>query len=412
MKTLAPSVKKTVRTQLDTLLEDGAEIITVDELEEKLSLAAAENRPLRIKQGIDPTSPHIHLGHMVPFRKLRQLQNMGHPGVLIIGDFTAQIGDPTDRNAERTRLSHEETRRNADTYARQIFKVVDESRTEVCWQSSWFVDFNLSRLIDLTAEFSVAHLLSHESFRKRLAPGFRLSLHELLYPVLQAWDSVQVKADIELGGTDQKFNILCGRDLMRSKGLSPQIAILVRLLPGTDGRKMSKSFGNHIPVDSNAAEKIGKMMSIGDEFLREFMLLAAGMSESETRDIEGAMRSGSMNPRGAKMELAKRIATNYHPADQVARAAAEFDQVFSQQQIPDDISTVEIGPDGSGIIAIMTDNGLAESTSEARRLIQQNAVSVDGEKIRDIYFQVAPAAGDGVVVKVGKRRFLRLQNIG
>jgi tyrosyl-tRNA synthetase len=412
MKTLAPSVKTAVQRQIDMLLEGDAEIITVEELEEKLTLAKVEGKPLRIKQGIDPTSPHVHLGHMVPFRKMRQFQDMGHTGVLIIGDFTAQIGDPTDKSAERTRLGHDETRRNAASYARQIFNVVDESRTEVCWQSSWFTEFNLPRFVDLAGEFSVAHLLSHDTFRKRLAPGFRLSLHELLYPVLQAWDSVQVEADVELGGTDQRFNILCGRDLMRSRGLRPQVAILVQLLPGSDGRKMSKSFGNHIPVDSTASDKIGKMMSVADEFLPEFMRLAAGMPEPEAQGIEAAMGSGLLNPRHVKMDLAKRIALDYHKSVEVEEAAAGFDRVFAMGSIPDDIATVEIGPAGGGIIAIMTDHGLAKSTSEARRLIQQNAVSVDGEKVRDIYFQVAPATGDAVVLKVGKRRFLRLYGVG
>ena len=411
MKTLAPSVKTAVQGQIDMLLEGKSEIITVDELEEKLSLAEVEGSPLRVKQGIDPTSPHVHLGHMVPFRKMRHLQDMGHTGVLIIGDFTAQIGDPTDKSAERSRLGREETRRNAEDYAKQIFKVVDEARTEVCWQSTWFNEFDLPRFVDLAGEFSVAHLLSHETFKKRLAPGFRLSLHELLYPVLQAWDSVQVEADIELGGSDQRFNILCGRDLMRARGLSPQVAILVQLLPGSDGRKMSKSFGNHIPVGSSAAEKIGKMMSVPDKFLPEFMRLAAGMSEAEAGRIERSMRSGSLNPRDAKMDLAKRIALAYHTETEVNEAAGEFDRVFSMGNVPDDIVTVEIGPAGGGIIAVMTDHGLAASTSEARRLIQQNAVSVDGEKIRDIYFHVAPAAGEDLVVKVGKRRFLRLRGV-
>ena len=408
MKSIAPSVEREVQKQLDTLLDGGSEIITVEELEEKISNSLVSGNPLRVKQGIDPTSPHVHLGHMVPFAKMRQFQDHGHTGVLIIGDFTAQIGDPTDRTSERTRLSHDETRIFAETYTRQIFMLVDESRTETLWQSSWFSSFSLTDCLELAGEFSVAHLLSHETFRKRLAPGFRLSLHEMLYPVLQAWDSVQVQADVELGGTDQRFNILCGRDLMRSKGLEPQVALLVPLLPGTDGRKMSKSFGNHIPVTSTAEDMIGKLMSISDECMAYFMTLSAGLTESETGAVLADISSGDKNPRDVKMDLAKRICGRYHSPVEVSAGAAAFTRVFSEGGTPHDIDSVVIETGGSSIVALMTDYGLASSASDARRLIQQGGVSVDGEKIGDIYFRIEPAAGTSVVVRVGKRRFLEV----
>ncbi|MBT3273375.1 MAG: tyrosine--tRNA ligase [Spirochaetales bacterium] len=408
MKTIAPSVQREIKELLDLLIEGDTEIITIPELEGKLARSITEGPPLRIKQGIDPTSPDVHIGHMVPYRKMRLFQDAGHIGVLIIGDFTAQIGDPTDRKAERVRLDHETTTRNAETYCRQIFRIVDEEKAEVHWQSRWFNNFALNEVIDLASEFSVAHLLSHDTFRKRLSPGKRLSLHELLYPTLQAMDSLQIHSDVELGGMDQKFNILCGRDLMRAKGLEPQVALLTPLLPGTDGRKMSKSFGNHIPVESTAKEKIGPLMSIADEMMRVFMALGAGVSSAETKKLLSLLSTGAIHPKDLKMSIAKRISLQYHPLNEVEDAADNWEQIVSRRMVPSEIKSCDLGSKGSGIIALLTEHRLADTTSEARRLIKQGAVSVDGQKIGDIYFHLSSKPDMPQILKVGKKRFLRI----
>jgi tyrosyl-tRNA synthetase len=341
---------------------------------------------------------------MVPFGMMRRFQDLGHTGVLIIGDFTARIGDPTERITERKRLTAEEVAKNGETYAQQIFRVVDRSRTETVRQSEWYRHFNFVDVIELAANFSVAHLLSHETYRNRLAPGFRLSLHELLYPTLQAYDSVQVQADVELGGMDQKFNILCGRDLMRANGLEPQVAVLLPLLSGTDGRKMSKSLGNHIPVELSADDKIGRIMSIDDELMLQYATLAAGMTAPEAKEYIGE----DANPRDTKLKLAARIARRYHTQKEVDAAVLGFERVFTEKLPPGEMDSIVIGKEGVGIIALITDSGLAPSNSEARRLIGQGAVTVDGKRIDDIYHLVIPDPDRRIVVKVGKRRFLSI----
>ena len=408
MKSIAPSVQRRIRDLLDSLLDGGTEIITIEELEKKLIASILEERQLRIKQGIDPTSPDVHIGHMVPFRKMRIFQDAGHVGVLIIGDFTAQIGDPTGLDAERNRLSLDETKKNAETYCRQIFRIVDDKKVEVHNQSSWFSGTSLLDAIDLTSHFSVAHLLSHETFRKRLTPGSRLSLHELFYPALQAYDSVQISADVELGGTDQKFNILCGRDLMKSKGMDPQVALLTPLLAGTDGRKMSKSFGNAIAVESGVDEKVAAVMSTSDDMMAEYMSLGAGMTSNEVAKMMSGLSSGKLHPKEAKMEVAKRMSLAYHSKPEVDAAAEKWDRVVSKRMVPEDVDFMELRGDGVGIVSLLTSRGMAKTTSEVRRLIQQGAVTLDGEKISDSYYHISPCTEKSRILKVGKRRLLRI----
>ena len=406
--TISRSIQREITRQLDVIVEGCAEIITIEELEEKIFHSLTGDRPLRIKQGIDPTAPDVHIGHMVPYRKMRQFQDFGHTGVLIIGDFTAQIGDPSGRSAERERLTHEQTRANAQSYTRQIFTIVRSDRAEVHHQTQWFSGLSLSDTLDLAGRFSVAQLLAHESFRNRMVPGKRLSLHELFYPLLQAQDSVEILADVELGGTDQKFNILCGRDLMRDEGMKPQVAILTPLLSGTDGRKMSKSFGNHIPVESTAAEKIGKIMSIPDSLIPEYSALAAGMCSLDIQAHSEGIGDGTSHPKDIKMEVAKATARQYHTETEVIDAISRFERTVSSGEIPPDIPNVPIDPEGEWIVALMKRHGLAKSSSDARRLIQQGGVSIDGVKITDPDYTVQLANSDDAVFKVGKLRYLRL----
>lgn len=392
-------------------MEKCAEIITIEELEQKIYQSLIEKRALRIKQGIDPTSPDVHIGHMVPYHKMRQFQDFGHTGVLIIGDYTAQIGDPSDRSAERSRLSHSQTKANAESYTKQIFTVVRQDRAEVHDQSQWFSDLTLAGTLDLAGHFSVAQLLAHETFRNRLVPGKRLSLHELFYPLLQAQDSVEINADVELGGTDQKFNILCGRDLMRDEGMVPQVTILMPLLTGTDGRKMSKSFGNHISIESTAKDKIGKIMSISDGLIPEYASLAAQMDPQEVRHLMGDMRKNMANPKDIKMRIAREVAGRYHPEQDVANAVSFFEDTVSRGRSPVGIPEVTIDSHGIWIIELMKQHGLATSSNEARRLIRQGGVSLDGGRIIDENLTIHVDAGKAAVLKVGKRRYLRLVGI-
>ncbi|MFW5684194.1 MAG: tyrosine--tRNA ligase [Spirochaetota bacterium] len=396
-----------IEEQLAEIRGRTAEIIPEDELARKLERAARERRPLRVKYGIDPTNPDIHIGHLVPCRVIRAFQDLGHTAVLIVGDYTARIGDPTGRNAERPPLDEEAIARNMERYAAQLFTVVDESRAELHYQSSWFAGMHLADTLRLLASFSTAQMLSHETFRARLDGGNRLSLHELLYPVLQAYDSLQIQADVEIGGTDQRFNCLCGRDLQRNAGEEPQVVVTVPLLPGADGRKMSKSLGNHIPLAASADEAVGRVMAVPDELIETYARLTTGWSIQETDALLEALRAGTLHPRDAKLRVARAVAASLRGTVEADRAVHEFERVFSRGGRPAQVEQLRLEGASAPIIELLVDNGLAASRSEARRLVAQGAVSLDGVRVTAIEHEIA-LTSEPQLLRVGKRRFREL----
>ncbi len=395
-----------VKRQMEILTADTAEVIPQKELENKLTKSIENNKPLTVKMGIDPTSPDVHLGHMVIYKKIRQFQDLGHKAVLIIGDYTARIGDPTGRNKERPPLSEVEVQKNSSTYKEQIFKIVDPDKTEIQLQSSWFNKMSLQDLLAASASFSVAHMLTHDTFKKRLESGARLSLHEMFYPVLQAWDSLIIKADVELGGIDQKFNILCGRDMQKEKGLEPQVALLMPLLMGIDGRKMSKSFNNHIPVLSSPSEKFGRIMSINDNLITNFFTYATALDFDQVNIIKERLQTE--NPRDIKLELAKQLISVYHSPEEADKCTEEFIRIFSKKENPEKMTTFEIDKKGGKITSILKESGLTESISEGNRLMTYGGLKIDGEKITDKDYFIKIKEGESVVIKAGKRRYIKL----
>jgi len=402
------TLKKEVSRQADMIKEGTVEVFPEDELYEKIRKSLSTNTPLRIKQGIDPTAPDVHIGHMVPFRKMRQCQDLGHIGVIIIGDYTARIGDPTGRNKERPSLSEKQIKGNAEYYTDQIFKIVDKNRTEIHYQSSWFDTFDLRKVIKIISKFSLAQMMAHETFRKRMDQGKRLSLHELLYPVLQAYDSIQIKADVEIGGKDQIFNILCGRDLMREYKMEPQVVLCLPLLLGNDGKKMSKSLGNYIPVYCPPTDMFGKVMSIPDSLIPDYYTYATDTSLTQIKDIKEKLANNEVNPRYLKSQLAKMIVAIYHSIEQAEMAEKEFERVFVNKKYPKNIPEHVIKTEKIWICQVMKESNLVFSTSEAQRLIKQGAVSIDGEKVNDPRFMIEMKGSPELVIKAGKRRFVKV----
>ena len=380
-----------------------AEVIVKEDLEKKLR----SGRSLRLKLGFDPSKPNLHVGHAVGLRKLRYLQELGHQVVLIVGDWTAQIGDPSGRDESRVMLSPKEVQRNAETYMKQFFIVVDRSRTEVRWQSEWFDEFRLANVFDLTSRFTMAQMMAHETFRKRWDEGRPLTMMELMYPLLQAYDSVAIEADVEFGGTDQKFNILAGRQLQSSLGLPPQDVLLWPLLTGTDGRKMSKSFDNTIDLTTPSDGMYGKVMSISDEVLDEYLTLASEMHDDELEKIRHTLAEGTVNPRDVKMRLARDVVRQFHGQEAAENAEAEFVRVFQERDLPSEIPTYTLpGDEPMPIIQLLRDAGLAQSNAEARRLVSQGGVRVDDDKVLDIHARIA--IPHGTIIRVGKRKFVRV----
>nr|WP_028460327.1 tyrosine--tRNA ligase [Chloroflexus sp. Y-396-1] len=387
---------------LSDLLHRGvAEIIVESELRARLQ----SGTPLRLKQGFDPTKPDMHIGHAVGLRKLRAFQELGHQVVLIVGDWTAQIGDPSGRDETRTRLSAAEVRANAETYMEQFFRVVDRQRTEVRWQSEWFGQFTLEHALDLAGRFTLAQMLAHETFRKRYESGAPLTILELMYPMLQAYDSVAIKADVEFGGTDQKFNILAGRELMAQLGMTPQQVFLVPLIPGTDGRKMSKTFNNTVDIRMPPAEMYGRIMSMSDEVLPLYFEVLTDVPMAEIHEMKQAMATGQVNPRDLKMRLAREIVAQFHDPTAATAAEAAFIRQFVEREVPEDIPTFTLTAP-SGIVDVLVASGLAPSKSEARRLIDGGGVRVDGERVEGYTLTLNPGAN--AVVQVGRRKFVRV----
>jgi tyrosyl-tRNA synthetase len=383
-------------------------------LVQKLERSARKGEPLIVKQGFDPTRPDLHIGHAVSIRKLKTFQEIGHQVVFVVGDYTALIGDPTGRSELRPRLTEEEVRENARTYQEQVFRILDPGRTRVAYNSSWLKPMTLEGVLKLTAQYTVARMLERDDFQKRYAEGRPISVVEFLYPLMQAYDSVELKADVELGGSDQKFNLLVARDIQERYGQEPQVCLLMPLLRGTDGvHKMSKSYDNYVALADAPAEQYGKTMSIPDDLLEEWYTLASGLSGSELQAAVGVAKS---EPYRAKRELAARIVDTYHGAGAGQRASEGFDRLFKRREIPADMPVVEVpaedpalgAQDGTVLVArLLARAGLATSNADAVRQIEQGGVSVDGERAEGREARVS-ASGEAVLQK-GKRHFVRVR---
>ena len=393
------------KDQLKTLRRGTSEIIDEKDLTELLE----KGTPLKIKAGFDPTAPDLHLGHTVLLNKMKQFQDLGHEVIFLIGDFTGRIGDPTGRSETRKNLTSDEVKNNAKTYLEQVFKILDSEKTIIAYNSEWMEKFTSVNMIELAAQYTVARMLERDDFQKRLAKNLPVSIHELMYPLIQGYDSVALKSDVELGGTDQKFNLLVGRDLQRSYGQKPQIVLTMPLLEGTDGvQKMSKSLGNSIGVFDSPNAMFGKIMSISDELMWRYFELLSQVPTDELRSMQEQAKSGALNPKNAKIKLAKELVALYHSSELAETASSEFENVFKKKNLPEDIPVIKgWGSEKRNICNILKENKLTDSTSAARRLIQQGSVSVNGKKISDVNQEFS---GDQeFMVKVGKKRYLKIE---
>jgi len=395
-------------SQLEAALAEikrGAEEILV---ESELVAKLKEGRPLRIKLGMDPTAPDIHLGHTVILNKLRTFQDLGHEVILLIGDFTAQVGDPSGKNSTRPPLSEEAIQFNAKTYAEQAFKILDPAKTRIEYNSTWLKELGATGMIKLAAKQTVARMLERDDFKKRYAGGQSIAIHEFLYPLLQGYDSVALKADVELGGTDQRFNLLMGRELQKDAGMPTQCVLTMPLLVGLDGvKKMSKSANNYIGVHDVPNDMFGKIMSISDELMWNYYELLSARSLTELAEFKAGIAAGTLNPRDVKIWLAKEIIARFHDEASAEAAHNDFTQRFSKNAIPDEMPEVTVAADAEGIAVanLLKDAGLVETTSEALRMIKQNAVKRDGEVVSDGKLLVTSGTA---VWQVGKRKFARI----
>ena len=401
----------TIDEQMEFLRKGVAEIIPETQLRDKLEKSARTGKPLRIKLGVDPTAPDIHLGHTVVIRKLRAFQELGHTVIFLIGDFTGLIGDPSGNSATRPQLSREEINANAETYKVQVFKLLDPAKTEMRFNSEWMDKLGSDGFIRLAAHVTVKQILERDDFTKRLNEEKPIALHELLYPLTQAYDSVALNADVELGGTDQKFNLLMGRNLQREYQQEAQVCVIMPLLEGIDGvQKMSKSLGNYIGINEAPSEIFGKVMSISDDLMWRYYELLTDLSVAEIKALRDSTESGQRNPRDLKAELAKRIVTDFHSAESAEAAEAEFIRRFRQKETPAEVEERSV-PANSGsweLTQLLVTVGMAESKAEARRLIQQGGVSVDGQKQTLVNSLMQSQPGKSILLKVGKRRFVRV----
>ena len=392
-----------VESSLQIIKRGCDELLIESELVERLK----SGRPLRIKAGFDPTAPDLHLGHTVLINKLRHFQDLGHHVLFLIGDFTGLIGDPTGKNATRPPLSREQILDNAKTYKEQVFKILDPEKTEVCFNSAWFDDLGAAGMIKLAAQHTVARMLERDDFAKRYAGGLPIAIHEFLYPLCQGYDSVAMRADVELGGTDQKFNLLVGRELQKHYGQPPQCVLTMPLLEGLDGiNKMSKSLGNYIGIDEAPREIFGKVMSISDELMWRYFDLLSFRNIAEIRQLKASVGKGR-NPRDVKVELALELVARFHSSAAAEDALVEFEARFRQGVLPEDMPELSLQTDAPlALVQVLKQAGLTASTSESLRMIEQGAVRANGEKVADKAITIA--VGETVILQVGKRKFARV----
>ena len=402
--------KISAEEQMKVIASGAAAIVPEEAMLKKLKKGNA----LNIKLGVDPTAPDIHLGHAVPLRKLAQFQELGHNVILIIGDGTALIGDPSGRNSTRPQLTSDQIKQNAKTYIDQAFKVLDKDKTEIRYNSEWLLKIDMKKLLELTANFTVARILERDDFHNRYTNNQPIALHEFLYPVMQAYDSVMIKADVELGGTDQLFNLLAGRELMEKMGMEPQVCLTLPLLEGTDGvQKMSKSYGNYVGVNEPAADIFGKIMSIPDELMPKYFRLASSFAVAEIEKIEAGLADGSLHPNEIKRKLAKNIAEIYHDENAAIEAEERFDKIHKEKEVPDDIpefkTNLELNDEGQVYLAkLLVDANMASSAGEARRLIDGGGVKINQEPLPAKSYNVDPKILEDAIIQVGKRKFVKI----
>ena len=394
--------------QLDLIQRGAEEIIPIEELEAKIKKSIETGIPLNVKLGADPSRPDLHLGHTVVLKKLRHFQDLGHQAILIIGDFTGMIGDPTGRSKTRPPLTLEETREFGKTYFEQASKVIDGTKAKILYNSEWLAKMTFEDVIKLASKYTVARMLERDDFEKRYKNGEPISIHEFLYPLAQAMDSVAIKADVELGGTDQKFNLLVGRDIQREYGQDPQVILTMPILPGTDGvEKMSKSLDNYIGISEPPDEIYGKTMSIPDSLIYTYFELVTDVSKEELNLIKQQLSDPSVNPRDLKRKLARTIVEQYYSKEAALQAEENFDKIFVRKEIPDEVIEVFVNQESaSNIISLLRSIGAAPSNSEARRLVDQGGVSINGEKIQNSNSPIQLQSGS--ILKVGKRKFYKL----
>ena len=398
--------------QLEIIKRGTVEVIPEEELVEKLKNSIETGKPLIIKLGLDPTAPDIHLGHTVVLQKMRQFQDLGHKIIIILGDFTGRIGDPSGKSETRKQLTEEEVLENAKTYERQIFKILDPNNTKLVFNSEWLGKLNFADVLELSAKYTVARMLERDDFDKRYRENLPIGIHEFFYPLMQGYDSVALESDVELGGTDQKFNLLMGRTLQKEYGQKPQIAITMPIIEGLDGvQKMSKSLGNYIGVDESPKEMYGKTMSITDDLMVRYFELVTQVPLDEVRAIAEGLQNETLHPRDVKMRLAREITSVYHGTEAASQAEEEFKRIFQQGDLPDDIPEFVISQNMLENAKIRMDKllvqaGLTASASEAKRLINQGGVKIDGQKVEDSLYEYAPIAGN--IIRVGKRKFVKV----
>lgn len=396
-----------ITEQIDLIKNGVNEIISIENLEKKLNLSHNTKTPLKIKLGCDPSRPDLHIGHSVVLNKLRDFQELGHEAILIIGDFTALIGDPSGRNITRPKLTVNDVEQYSKTYIEQASKILDIKKLKIVKNSEWLGEMNFYDIINLSSNYTVARMLERDDFEKRYKNQIPISIHEFLYPLAQAMDSVKLNSDVELGGTDQKFNLLVGRDLQKNYGQDPQIVITTPILEGTDGvKKMSKTYDNYIGITHSPSEIYGRTMSIPDNLIFPYFKFATRINDNELIDIKKKLDDIKTNPRDLKRKLARKLITIYYNKSKALEAENEFDDIFIRSSIPKNIEEWKIKNNENNILTIMTDSDLIKSKSEAKRLINQGAVSIDGKKIDDINFNID--TNSTVVLKVGKRKFLKI----
>ncbi len=404
MKNLFP----TLNEQMDIIKRGAVEIIPEDELVKKIERSLKENKPLNIKLGCDPSRPDLHIGHAVVLKKLAQFQKLGHQAILIVGDFTGMIGDPSGRNSTRPALTLEQTKINGESYFQQASKILDKDKTKIVYNSEWLSKMNFEDVIMLSSKYTVARMIERDDFTKRFKGGEPISVHEFLYPLAQAMDSVAIHSDVELGGTDQKFNLLVGRDIQREFGMEPQVILTMPLLVGTDGvEKMSKSLDNYIGISDPPSQIFGRTLSIPDNLIYTYYVLSTDVSNQRLEEIQNLLNDGKTNPRDLKRELAKTLVTMYHTEEAAKTAEEEFDRIFINKGLPDEIPEFKIKEDKEiNILELIVLVNFAPSKGEARRLVTQGGVSLDGEKINDPLQSIK--IKNGMILKVGKRKFVKL----
>ncbi|MDP2364930.1 MAG: tyrosine--tRNA ligase [Ignavibacteria bacterium] len=394
--------------QMDVIKRGVVEIIPEDELVKKIEKSIKTSKPLNIKLGCDPSRPDLHIGHSVVIRKLAQFQELGHQAILIIGDFTGMIGDPSGRNATRPALTLEATRINGASYFEQASKILNREKTKIVYNSDWLGKMSFEEVIKLASKYTVARMIERDDFTKRFKAGEPISVHEFLYPLAQAMDSVAIESDVELGGTDQKFNLLVGRDIQREYGIEPQVILTMPLLVGTDGvEKMSKSYDNYIGISDEPSQIYGRTLSIPDNLIYQYFELATNVSNQKLAELKSQLSDGNVNPRDIKRELARILVTMYHNQKSAEIAQQEFDNIFINKGLPDEVEEFNVGDNKEiNILDLIILVDFAPSKGEARRLVTQGGVSIDGEKISDLQYTVS--VKEGMIFKVGKRKFIKL----